>query len=397
MTRSTPAAAVRSSSPARWPAMAVRSSGLSLPRSTARSSWSPIRAIYFLGPLGELLIHCHCVGAGASEDFGGPGRSSSRSRPCRRGLVASAPPAGRDLVTGGGEPRRGTRVGPFGMTGRRDVLRLSTRPLAWRNPARLRACASINRGVSNSWVSETSLPRRSLDVGRSAPGNDSNRYPRSCLQGMAGVVEPLALIERYYDVCSRGDATGVAATVCAERRVIGSWRPTSASSPAPRCRAPRPLLARGGTASSLRRVWVVDHGIVDEDEEPSIEWSTSWDLIGGMGEWSFVARSGFVGRRARIAEIHFDHRQEPQDRALRPPVRCRGDPGRGSDCSARDIQTLRRPGGYRWLRRCSLQRRRGWSLTRAAVGSGALWSRTWPRSGRSRRRVSAPRGSRRRA
>ena len=116
---------------------------------------------------------------------------------------------------------------------------------------------------------------------------------------MAGVVEPLALIERDYDACSRGDAEGVGATVCAD---VVHWflAPNVGSSP-----------VRGAeylgrywrkVHGMIAAVWVVDHGIVDEDEAV-IEWSMFWNPTGETRRVVTRGAEWFVLRGGRIAEI----------------------------------------------------------------------------------------------
>jgi ketosteroid isomerase-like protein len=155
---------------------------------------------------------------------------------------------------------------------------------------------------------------------------------------MAGAVEPLALIERYYDACSRGDAEGVAATVCAD---VVHWflAPNVGSSP-----------VRGAeylgrywrkVHGMIAAVWVVDHCIVAEDEAV-IEWSMFWNPTGETRRVVTRGAEWFVLRSGRIAEIRSYYRQETQDSALDGfPYDARGYSAHGSERSARHTPMLR--------------------------------------------------------
>lgn len=122
----------------------------------------------------------------------------------------------------------------------------------------------------------------------------------------------LDLIARYYDACSRGDADGVAATMCED---IVHWflAPNVGSAPV---RGARHL---GGYWRKVHRmiapVWVVDHGLA-EGEEAVIEWSMYWQPSGAQRRVVTRGAEWFVIREGRIAEIRSYYRQEPRDSEL---------------------------------------------------------------------------------
>lgn len=124
--------------------------------------------------------------------------------------------------------------------------------------------------------------------------------------------EHLALIARYYDACSAGDADGVAATTT-EDVVHFFLAPNVGSAP-----------VRGGehlarywrkVHTMIAPVWVVDHGIVQEDEAV-IEWSMFWTPYGATDAVVTRGAEWFVLRDGRIAEIRSYYRQEQADAEL---------------------------------------------------------------------------------
>lgn len=124
--------------------------------------------------------------------------------------------------------------------------------------------------------------------------------------------DPLALIARYYDACSRGDADGVTATATAD--VVHYFlAPNVGSAP-----------VRGGehlgrywrkVHGTIAPVWVVDHGIVQGDEAV-IEWSMFWLPPGAAERVVTRGAEWFVLRHGRIAEIRSYYRQEAADAEL---------------------------------------------------------------------------------
>lgn len=156
------------------------------------------------------------------------------------------------------------------------------------------------------------------------------------VQSQSSPPGPLELIARYYDACSRGDADGVAATVCED---VVHWflAPNTGSTP-----------VRGAehlgrywrkVHGMIAPVWVVDHGIVEGDESV-IEWSMYWRakthrVVTRGAEW-FVLRGGL------IAEIRSYYRQEPQDAELDGfPYATRGYSVHGSERSNRHAPKLK--------------------------------------------------------
>jgi len=127
---------------------------------------------------------------------------------------------------------------------------------------------------------------------------------------MAG--DALALIARYYDACSRGDAEGVT-TTCTADVVHYFLAPNVGCAP-----------VRGGehlgrywrkVHGMIAPVWVVDHGIVQGDEAV-IEWSMFWLPPGAAARVVTRGSEWFVVRDGRIAEIRSYYRQEPADSEL---------------------------------------------------------------------------------
>ncbi|WCB93288.1 hypothetical protein DSM104299_02000 [Baekduia alba] len=122
----------------------------------------------------------------------------------------------------------------------------------------------------------------------------------------------LALIARYYDACSRGDAEGVTATVTAD--VVHYFlAPNVGSAP-----------VRGAehlgrywrkVHGAIAPVWVVDHGIV-QDDEAVIEWSMFWRPAGASERVVTRGAEWFALRDGRIAEIRSYYRQEAADSEL---------------------------------------------------------------------------------
>ncbi|MBV9195860.1 MAG: nuclear transport factor 2 family protein [Solirubrobacterales bacterium] len=154
---------------------------------------------------------------------------------------------------------------------------------------------------------------------------------------MSGSGEALALIARYYDACSRGDAEGVAAAVCDD---VVHWflAPNLGSRP-----------VRGAehlgrywrkVQRSIAALWVVDRGIA-HGEKAVIEWSMFWcppaqtrRVVTRGAEW-FVLRGG------RIAEIRSYYRQDSHDTELEGfPYEVRGYSVHGSERSARHTPAL---------------------------------------------------------
>lgn len=147
----------------------------------------------------------------------------------------------------------------------------------------------------------------------------------------------LALIARYYDACSRGDAEGVTATTTAD--VVHYFlAPNLGSAP-----------VRGGehlgrywrkVHGNISPVWVVDHGIV-QGEEAVIEWSMFWLPPGASERVVTRGAEWFVLRDGRIAEIRSYYRQEPSDAELDGfPYAERGYSAHGAVHSARHEPAL---------------------------------------------------------
>ena len=156
------------------------------------------------------------------------------------------------------------------------------------------------------------------------------------VQDESSASHPLALIARYYDACSRGDADGVVATTSVD---VVHWflAPNIGS---------RPVRGAEHLGRYWRKVhgmiapvWVVDHGIVEGDEAV-IEWSMFWQartqrVVTRGAEW-FVLRDGF------IAEIRSYYRQEPEDAELEGfPYASRGYSVHGSEHSDRHLPRLK--------------------------------------------------------
>lgn len=154
---------------------------------------------------------------------------------------------------------------------------------------------------------------------------------------MSGSPAGLALIERYYDACSRGDANAVAATLCDD---VVHWflAPNIGSRP-----------VRGAehlgrywrkVHGMLAPVWVVDHGLADGDEAV-IEWSMFWNPVGRTRRVVTRGAEWFVLRGERIAEIRSYYRQEAQDAELdRFPYELRGYSVHGRERSVRHAPML---------------------------------------------------------
>lgn len=116
----------------------------------------------------------------------------------------------------------------------------------------------------------------------------------------------LALIARYYDACSTGDAAGVVATVT-DDVVHYFLAPNLATTP-----------VAGGEhlGRYWRKVhavfaprWVVDHGITSGDESV-IEWTMFWHPGPESERVATRGAEWFVMREGRIAEIRSYYRQE---------------------------------------------------------------------------------------
>jgi ketosteroid isomerase-like protein len=122
----------------------------------------------------------------------------------------------------------------------------------------------------------------------------------------------LALISRYYDACSRGDAEGIVETTTED--VVHFFLAPNAGS--------RPVGGNEHLGRYWRKVqkridgrWTVDH-IVASGEEAVIEWTLFW-LPGGASER--VATRGaewFVLRDGLIAEIRSYYHQQPESSEL---------------------------------------------------------------------------------
>jgi ketosteroid isomerase-like protein len=149
--------------------------------------------------------------------------------------------------------------------------------------------------------------------------------------------DQLALIARYYDACSRGDAEGVTATVT-DDVVHFFLAPNVGSAP-----------VRGGehlgrywrkVHANIAAVWVVDHGIVQGDEAV-IEWSMFWRPPGGAERVVTRGAEWFVLRDDAIAEIRSYYRQEAADTELEGfPYAARGYSTHDAVRSARHEPTL---------------------------------------------------------
>jgi len=122
----------------------------------------------------------------------------------------------------------------------------------------------------------------------------------------------LALIARYYDACSRGDARGVAATTT-DDVVHFFLAPNPGSAP-----------VRGGehlgrywrkVHGMFSPVWVVDHGIVQSDQAV-IEWSMFWTPADNKDRVVTRGAEWFVVRDGRIDEIRSYYQQKPADTEL---------------------------------------------------------------------------------
>jgi len=117
----------------------------------------------------------------------------------------------------------------------------------------------------------------------------------------------LALLTRYYDACSAGDADGVAATVTGD--VVHWFLAPNVGS--------RPVAGAEHLGRYWRKVqamlgsrWVVDHLVVD-GEEAVIEWTMFWTPEGATERVATRGAEWFALRDGRIAEIRSYYRQEP--------------------------------------------------------------------------------------
>jgi ketosteroid isomerase-like protein len=120
------------------------------------------------------------------------------------------------------------------------------------------------------------------------------------------------LIRRYYAACSRGDADGVAATVCHD--VVHYFLAPNVGSAA----------VRG--AEHLGRYWRKVHGMIDATwhvdhaisagQETVIEWSMYWTPQGSGDRVVTRGAEWFVFRDRRIAEIRSYYRHEQSDSEL---------------------------------------------------------------------------------
>ena len=149
--------------------------------------------------------------------------------------------------------------------------------------------------------------------------------------------EPLALVARYYDACSNGDADGVAATTT-DDVVHFFLAPNLGSAPV------RGAAHLGRYWRKVHRmiaaVWVVDHGIAAADEAV-IEWSMYWRPQDAAQRVVTRGAEWFAFRDGRIAEIRSYYRQEDADAELAGfPYAERGYSTHGAVRSARHAPRL---------------------------------------------------------
>ena len=117
----------------------------------------------------------------------------------------------------------------------------------------------------------------------------------------------LALLRRYYDACTAGDADGVAATTTGD--VVHYFLAPNVGS--------RPVAGAEHLGRYWRKVqalidarWVVDHLVADGDEAV-IEWTMFWTPQGSPHRVATRGAEWFLLRNGRIAEIRSYYRQEP--------------------------------------------------------------------------------------
>ena len=141
----------------------------------------------------------------------------------------------------------------------------------------------------------------------------------------------LALLTRYYDACSAGDADGVAATVTDD--VVHWFLAPNVGS--------RPVAGGEHLGRYWRKVqamlgsrWVVDHLVVD-GEEAVIEWTMFWQPRPDAERIATRGAEWFVLRDGRIAEIRSYYRQEQETSELDGfPYAQRGYSAAGAERSA---------------------------------------------------------------